>query len=68
MASGDQYRIKATELFAKANCETNLAVRSELESIALAYLRLAAQAERNSQADIVYEPPPARPRSEDRER
>ena len=67
MASGDGYRVKATELFAKAGCETNPALRSELEGMALAYLRLAAQAERNSQADLVHEPPP-RHRTDDRER
>ena len=67
MASGDGYRVKATELFAKAGGETSPALPSELEGMALAYLRLAAQAERNSRADPVYDPPP-RHHSDDRER
>jgi hypothetical protein len=58
MAAGDHYRVRAAELSALAKGETNSAVRKEYESLALAYLRLAAQAERNSTTDIVYETPP----------
>jgi hypothetical protein len=58
MTSGDQYRVKAVELLAKAQQECNPQTQDELEGLAAAYLRLAEQAERNSLADIVYEPPP----------
>jgi hypothetical protein len=67
MAAGDDYRTKAIELFAKASCETDHGIRSELESLALAYLRLAIQAERNSTSDLFYEAPPTQPSNEDRE-
>ena len=48
MAAGDDYRIKAADVHAKAKGETSLRTRAELESLALAYLRLADQAERNA--------------------
>jgi hypothetical protein len=34
-------------------------MRVEVENLALAYMRLADQADRNSRTDIVYGPPPA---------
>ena len=37
--------------------ETNWFNRAELEALALAYLRLAEQADRNAKTDVVYEPP-----------
>ena len=40
-----------------AHIETDYVSRAEFENLARAYLRLAEQAERNSQADIVYEIP-----------
>jgi hypothetical protein len=58
MASGDNYLIRAAELLAKAECETVSEKRTELENLALAFLRLAEQARRNSQTDVTYEPPP----------
>jgi len=58
MTAGDQYRVKAAELRARALQETSPAIQAELENLAIAYLRLAEQAERNSITDIVYEPPP----------
>lgn len=58
MATGDHYRIKAAELNALAKAEKNPVIRKECEQLALAYLRLADQAERNSETDVVYEPPP----------
>jgi hypothetical protein len=61
MAAGDQYRGRAAELSAKAQWETDPGIRIEYENLALAYLRLAEQADRNARADIVYEPPPERP-------
>jgi hypothetical protein len=42
MAAGDLYRVKATDLN---------------EKLALAYLRLAEQADRNALIDLVYESP-----------
>jgi hypothetical protein len=48
MAAGDDYRIKAADMNAKAKGETSLRTRAELEGLALAYLRLADQAERNA--------------------
>jgi hypothetical protein len=62
---GDAYRIRASELNAEAHQETNTQRRSELEKLAMAYLRLADQAERNAQNNVVYETPP--PRSEVRQ-
>ena len=60
MATGDQYRVRAAELNALAKRERNPTIRKECEGLALAYLRLADQAERNSETDVVYETPPSR--------
>jgi hypothetical protein len=57
---GDAYRIRASELNAEAHQESNTERRSELEKLAMAYLRLADQAERNAQNNVVYETPPPR--------
>jgi hypothetical protein len=61
MALGDQYRARAAELTAKAQGEIAPSTRVEYENLALAYLRLAEQADRNSLTDVVYEPPSERP-------
>jgi len=53
----DKYRAKAAELIAKATKETDLQTRVEFESLARAYLRLAEQADRNSETDIFYMTP-----------
>jgi hypothetical protein len=58
MGSGDHYRVKAADMNARAKSEPNPFIRAEYENLALAYLRLADQAERNATTDIVYEPPP----------
>ena len=58
---GDSYRIKASDLKAEARQEPNAERRKELDNLAMAYLRLADQAERNSRNNIVYETPPRRP-------
>ena len=58
---GDAYRIKASELNAEARQESNADKRKELKNLAMAYLRLADQAERNAQNNVVYETPPPRP-------
>ena len=60
MVTGDHYRIRAAELNAAARQERNPDIRKEYENLALAYLRLADQADRNSATDIVYETPPRR--------
>ena len=48
MAAGDDYRIKAEDVNARARRETSAQTRLELEGLALAYLRLADQADRNA--------------------
>ncbi len=61
MAAGDHYRARAAELTARAQTEITPAIRLEYENLALAYLRLAGQADRNSRTDVVYESRPQRP-------
>ncbi|MBX9825981.1 MAG: hypothetical protein K2Y27_13425 [Xanthobacteraceae bacterium] len=58
---GDSYRVKASELNAEARQEPDAQRRNELKSLAMAYLRLADQAERNAQNNVVYETPSPRP-------
>jgi hypothetical protein len=57
MPSGDDYRIKAIDIHAQAQLETNYFNRAELEALAMAYLRLAEQADRNAKTNVVCEPP-----------
>jgi len=57
MTSRAAYLLKAAELSAIAQVEKDHADKLEFENLARAYLRLAKQAERNSQIDIVYETP-----------
>ena len=54
MTSGDGYRAKASKISAQAAAEAHGETRMELESLARAYLRLAEQADRNSETDLVY--------------
>lgn len=61
MERGDEYRLKAAEIDARARQETNPIVRTELDKLALAYLLLAEQADSNARTDLVYETPPERP-------
>jgi hypothetical protein len=61
MAAGDEYRVKAADMNARAKNERNPLARAEHENLALAYLRLADQADKNAKVDLVYETPPARP-------
>lgn len=56
-SSADRYRVKAAELSAKALQEPRLDLKAEYQRLAASYLLLAAQAERNSTTDVVYEPP-----------
>ena len=56
MSPADRYRKLAAELEAKARRHGNDTVRSEWYNLARGYLRLAEHAERNSLADLVYQP------------
>jgi hypothetical protein len=58
MPTADEYRIKAADMNARAKRESNVLTRSEYENLALSYLRLANQAEKNAANDVVYETPP----------
>ena len=58
MVPGDNYRARALELMARAETESDPEMRAELKNLAAAFLRLVEQAERNSQVDLTYEPPP----------
>ena len=60
MAAGDHYRQKAADINAGAKQELNRRIRAEFENLAISYLRLVDQADRNSQTDFLYETPPAR--------
>ena len=58
MGSSVEYRAKAAEIDAEAKkAKATPSLAHELENLAHAYLRLAQQAERNSQLDVVYVPP-----------
>jgi hypothetical protein len=56
MSMRDEYLTRAAQFFARARCD--ISQRVEFENLAKSYLRLAMQADRNSQVDVVYEPPP----------
>jgi hypothetical protein len=49
MGPREEYLLRAAELSAMAQIETDLADKVEFENLARAYLRLAEQAERNNQ-------------------
>ncbi len=55
MTPGEGYRLKAAELSGKAKNEQDILLRVELEQLALSYLRLAKQADKN--IGDVYERP-----------
>jgi hypothetical protein len=57
MTPRDVYLVRAAELIAKVDGETDPELKAEFDNLARAYLRLAEQAERNDQTDIVYETP-----------
>ena len=57
MTNGDAYRVMAAEFHNRSSQETDPRLRAELKSMALGYLRLAQQADRNGTADLVYETP-----------
>jgi hypothetical protein len=60
MIPRQEYLLRAAELSAIAQAENDHARKVEFQNLARAFLRLAEQAERNSQTDIVYETPPKR--------
>ena len=57
MSEADHYRIRAAKFHTKAQNETDPELRARFENLARAYLRLAEQADRNSETDVVSEPP-----------
>ena len=57
MSAGDNHRAKALELLARAEIENDLTMRAEFENLAAAFLRLAAQAERNAAFVVEFERP-----------
>jgi hypothetical protein len=59
MPGSEEYRRKAAEMNEQAKHEQNPLTRAELQNLALAYLRLATQAEQNAKVDLVYETPGA---------
>jgi hypothetical protein len=61
MTRGDEYRVKASDMAARARTETDPFQQAEYERLSLAYLRLADQADKNSYVDGMYERPPQQP-------
>jgi hypothetical protein len=55
MPTGDEYRRLAADLSERAKREPDSLTRAEFQNLAVAYLRLAAQADKNSKVDLVYE-------------
>jgi hypothetical protein len=55
------YRARAADCEARAQNENDPWIRSEWENMARWYRRLAEQAARNAETDIVYETPPEQP-------
>ena len=46
MATGDQYRVKAADMYGKVKDYSDPSMRAHFESLALSYLRLADQVDR----------------------
>ena len=57
MTSADAYREKVIEFFTMARTETNPRLQVENASMAEFYFRLALQADKNQENDLVYETP-----------
>lgn len=55
MSPADQQRKLAAELRAKARTERPARLASEWKHLALCYMRLAEQADRNQTLDVTYE-------------
>src|SRR3954471_623660 len=58
MTTAVEYRLQAAPLGAQGRAERHAGVRQEFLQLSKLYLRLAEQADKNSQLDITYEPPP----------
>ena len=58
MTPAEVYRVKAGDMASLARAETDPVQKAEYEKLSLAYLRLAEQADRNSQNDVVWYPHP----------
>jgi hypothetical protein len=56
--SADEYRQRASEFFQMAEAAANSGQKAWLIEMARVWLSLAAQAEKNSAADLWYETPP----------
>lgn len=46
MATGDQYRVKAADMYGRVSNYSDPSMRAHFENLALSYLRLAEQADR----------------------
>ena len=57
MTPADRYRVKAAELAARARSESSQHLQIEFATMSASYLRLAEQADRNADNDVIYEPP-----------
>jgi len=57
MTKADHYRTRAAEFAALSYKEKNPARQLEYAKMAKSYLRLAEQADRNSETNVVYETP-----------
>jgi hypothetical protein len=55
MTPAEQYRAPAAKLDAKARAELDPQIRAEWTHLAMNYLRLAKQAERNQAADAAHQ-------------
>jgi hypothetical protein len=58
MGRAKEYRKKAAEFRAQAELARTNELARQMQEYARIYLRLADLAERNKDADLVYEPPP----------
>jgi len=56
MTPAEKYRSLAAKLDAKARAETDPQIRAEWNHLAMNYLRLAQQAERNQASDATHQP------------
>ena len=61
MTPAEVYRVKAGDMASLARAETDPVQKAEYEKLSLAYLRLAEQADRNSQNVVWYPDPMDRP-------
>jgi hypothetical protein len=65
MTPREVYLVKSADLFAKVESERDPALKADFVNMARAYLRLADQARRNDEADVVREAPPPTPKRDE---